>query len=502
MRLGHDHFRVVTGGAHGMVDKKWFSDLARELGTASVADLTSAYTTIGDLGPEGSRGRPGVADPRRHVPRRLRRSAPAATVEMDSLMVLASRISYVGELGWELYVPIEQGARLWAMLHEAGKPLRRDPRRHRRLWDHRPDREGLPCVRRRARRRALDRRGRHAAAQGQGGRLRRQARPTSRSARRRPRRCCARMTVDDHTSASGLKRYMLGRRADPDPRRRHAHRRSRPTTPMSPPPARRPRSASTSCWPTSRRSRRRSATSSPCPTWRSSTPSPSSRSTPPRSSTPTTSGSGRTDVQRWLRMGAQRPSRTLSWSTKDQEAMTNVLVCIKRVPDSSGEVLLTDDAQAVDGRYVGFTVSDHENCAVELAIQIAAATGGEVYGADPRRRPRRPNSCAGASALGCTAATHVVADPPGFGPADVAREIAAVVAAHEAAGPSPRPGPARQRRRRQRGLPGRHPAGLRARAPGRHRHRGRRGRTATRSSRRGDGPDRAGHLSTCRCPRS
>ena len=28
MRLGHDHFRVVTGGAHGMVDRKWFADLA------------------------------------------------------------------------------------------------------------------------------------------------------------------------------------------------------------------------------------------------------------------------------------------------------------------------------------------------------------------------------------------------------------------------------------------------------------------------------------------
>ncbi len=27
MRLGEDHFRVVTGGAHGMVDQKWFADL-------------------------------------------------------------------------------------------------------------------------------------------------------------------------------------------------------------------------------------------------------------------------------------------------------------------------------------------------------------------------------------------------------------------------------------------------------------------------------------------
>jgi glycine cleavage system aminomethyltransferase T len=35
--------------------------------------------------------------------------------------VLASRISYVGDLGWELYVPIEQGARLWDIVWEAGR---------------------------------------------------------------------------------------------------------------------------------------------------------------------------------------------------------------------------------------------------------------------------------------------------------------------------------------------------------------------------------------------
>ena len=40
---------------------------------------------------------------------------------LDGLEVLASRISYVGDLGWELYVPIEQGARLWDLVWEAGQ---------------------------------------------------------------------------------------------------------------------------------------------------------------------------------------------------------------------------------------------------------------------------------------------------------------------------------------------------------------------------------------------
>jgi electron transfer flavoprotein beta subunit len=112
---------------------------------------------------------------------------------------------------------------------------------------------------------------------------------------------------------------------------------------------------------------------------------------------------------------------------------TNVLVCVKRVPDSSTQVVLTEDAQAVDGRYAGFTMSPHEECAVELAVQITAATGGEAAvvtlgDADAVEQLRS------ALAVGASAATLVVAEPSTFGPADVAREIAAVVRAHEVEG--------------------------------------------------------------------
>jgi electron transfer flavoprotein beta subunit len=110
-----------------------------------------------------------------------------------------------------------------------------------------------------------------------------------------------------------------------------------------------------------------------------------------------------------------------------------VLVCVKRVPDSTGEVVLTEDGQAVDGRFAGFTMSSHEECAVELAVQVAASGGGEATvltlgDADAVEQLRA------ALAVGCTAATHVVTDPQQLGPADVAREIAAVVRDHEAAG--------------------------------------------------------------------
>ncbi len=107
--------------------------------------------------------------------------------------------------------------------------------------------------------------------------------------------------------------------------------------------------------------------------------------------------------------------------------MTSVLVCVKRVVDSSGEVVLTEDAQGVDGRYAGFTMSAHEECAVELAVQVGGATVMTLGDADAVEQLRA------ALAVGCEAATHVLADPQSFGPADVAREIAAVVRdqAHE-----------------------------------------------------------------------
>src|SRR6476619_3532259 len=113
--------------------------------------------------------------------------------------------------------------------------------------------------------------------------------------------------------------------------------------------------------------------------------------------------------------------------------MADVLVCIKRVVDSTGEVVLTEDGQAVDGRYAGFTTSAHEECAVELAVQVAAATGGTATVLTVGE-PEAVEQLRSALAVGCTAATHVVADPSRLGPADVAREIAAVVRDHEAEG--------------------------------------------------------------------
>ena len=120
MKLGDERFRVVTGGAHGMADLKWYADRLPADGSAQITDLTSSYTTLGLWGPRARDILAALTSA--DVSHEAFPFASCRTIEIDSLRVLASRISYVGELGWELYVPIEQGAKLWDLVWEAGEP--------------------------------------------------------------------------------------------------------------------------------------------------------------------------------------------------------------------------------------------------------------------------------------------------------------------------------------------------------------------------------------------
>jgi glycine cleavage system aminomethyltransferase T/glycine/D-amino acid oxidase-like deaminating enzyme len=117
MKMDDETFRVVTGGAHGMADKKWFADHLN--GEAHIDDLTSKQTTIGLWGPRA-----------RDILASLtsddvsNEGFPFSTwknVDIDGMQVLASRISYVGDLGWELYVPMADGEKLWDAVWEAGQ---------------------------------------------------------------------------------------------------------------------------------------------------------------------------------------------------------------------------------------------------------------------------------------------------------------------------------------------------------------------------------------------
>jgi glycine cleavage system aminomethyltransferase T/glycine/D-amino acid oxidase-like deaminating enzyme len=118
MRLGTDSFRIVTGAADGGRDAKWISDRLPD--DARLADVSSAWATIGLWGPRSG-------DILAAVSRDGDQSPPqpfgmTGFFELGGAVVLGSRISYVGEFGWELHVPAEQAGHLWDLLWDAGRP--------------------------------------------------------------------------------------------------------------------------------------------------------------------------------------------------------------------------------------------------------------------------------------------------------------------------------------------------------------------------------------------
>ena len=120
MRLAHDVFRVVTGGGMGMRDKKWFVDHLPADGSAQLFDATSANYTLGIWGPKAREVL--AATTRDDVSNEGFPFGTCRVIQIGSVRALASRISYVGELGWEIYVPMEQGLALWDTLWAAGQP--------------------------------------------------------------------------------------------------------------------------------------------------------------------------------------------------------------------------------------------------------------------------------------------------------------------------------------------------------------------------------------------
>ena len=142
LRLGDEHYRVITGAFDGPRDKHWFNRHLPEDGSVHMTDLTSAYTTIGVWGP---RARDLVQSMTDHD---LSNDAfPYGTtqaVDFDSINARLFRISYVGELGWEVYVPAEQGLPMWDRIWDSRAGLRDRAGRRRRLRNYRPHREGLP----------------------------------------------------------------------------------------------------------------------------------------------------------------------------------------------------------------------------------------------------------------------------------------------------------------------------------------------------------------------
>ncbi len=207
LRLGEEHYRVITGGGDGARDRYWFRKHLPDDGSVTFVDNTSAISTVGLWGPNARWLIESLtAD---DVSNEGFRYGWVKEVNLGGIDTLMFRISYVGELGWEISVPMEQGLRLWDLLWEAGRDRGLVPvgigvygatgrlEKGYRLMgaelesDYNPVEAGL--ARPRVKSPNFIGKDRYLAA--------RQEEPAA---------ILCTLTVEDHTSASGIERYMSG----------------------------------------------------------------------------------------------------------------------------------------------------------------------------------------------------------------------------------------------------------------------------------------------------
>jgi glycine cleavage system T protein len=117
-RLGEDRFRIVTGTAFGQHDAAWIRSHAPDDGSARVEDVTSRFACLGLWGPAARDLLQPLTDA--DLGNESFPYMRARQLSVSHVPCLAVRVTYVGELGWELYCPTEFGRRLWDAIWEAG----------------------------------------------------------------------------------------------------------------------------------------------------------------------------------------------------------------------------------------------------------------------------------------------------------------------------------------------------------------------------------------------
>ncbi|MBT2479314.1 FAD-dependent oxidoreductase [Streptomyces sp. ISL-94] len=116
-RLGRDLFQV---GANGNLDLDWFTRHLPDDGSVVVRDITAGTCCIGLWGPKAREVLQPLADS--DFSNNGLRYFRAKRAHIGAVPVTAMRLSYVGELGWELYTTADMGLKLWDTLWEAAQP--------------------------------------------------------------------------------------------------------------------------------------------------------------------------------------------------------------------------------------------------------------------------------------------------------------------------------------------------------------------------------------------
>ncbi|MCC2113530.1 MAG: sarcosine dehydrogenase, partial [Hyphomicrobiales bacterium] len=116
-----DRFMVVTGSGFGVRDSHWISTHLPDDGSVSIKDVTGAYAVINLCGPKARDVLAAITDD--DVSNAALPFLAAKRIAIGYAEVLAVRIGYVGELGYELYVPQEYAAHVYETLSAAGDPF-------------------------------------------------------------------------------------------------------------------------------------------------------------------------------------------------------------------------------------------------------------------------------------------------------------------------------------------------------------------------------------------
>jgi len=119
-RLAPESYLLVTGTAVGNHDAAWLRRHLPDDGSVTLRDITASRVCFGLWGPRARDILAAVT--RDDVSNGGFPYLTAHEITVGSVPVLALRVTYVGELGWELYAATEYGRALWATLWEAGRP--------------------------------------------------------------------------------------------------------------------------------------------------------------------------------------------------------------------------------------------------------------------------------------------------------------------------------------------------------------------------------------------
>ncbi|MCE9555819.1 MAG: FAD-dependent oxidoreductase [Planctomycetes bacterium] len=120
IRLASDRYYIVTSTAQTVHDFDWIARNMPPESRATLTDVTGAYGVLGVMGPKSRDILRTVTDAA--VDNEAFPFGTARRIDIGQTVATAVRITYVGELGWELHLPIEQMPAAYAALWEAGQP--------------------------------------------------------------------------------------------------------------------------------------------------------------------------------------------------------------------------------------------------------------------------------------------------------------------------------------------------------------------------------------------